>query len=94
MKRDDRDLEAEPHHQQDHRQDKSWVVEPTGADRCGYGRETGAAGYAEEERDPIEQDAGREGAQHEILGRGLERASLESLESGEHIEGEGHQLGA
>ena len=47
---------------------------------------SGGAGVAVDQRGAVEQQAGREGAQHEIFEARLGRAQLVAAEGGEHVE--------
>ena len=94
VERHRRHLEAEPHDHQHQGDEDQRVVESTRIDRRGDFDQARAARGAEDEGNAVKQEARRERAQDEILGRRFDGPGFKPLEARQDVERDGHQLDA
>ena len=86
------DLEAEADHEEAETHEEEWIAPGAAGDRDADAVEVRGAGGAEDERDAVEEEAGREGAEEEVLHRRLGRLDAALEGPRQHVQGEGHRL--
>ena len=91
VERHRRDLEAEAGEQEHEAEDQPDAALPDGLGDAG---ERHGAGEAVDQRAAVEQHAGRQRAEHEILQAGFGRAHVVAVRRRDHVEREAHQFEA
>ena len=94
MKRGGRDLETETHEQQTSADDEHRPQIRLRRDPLRDIDQTRAAGGTVDQRDAIQEEAGRNRSQNEVLHRRFSAARTAPIHAGQHVNREGHQFDA